>query len=41
MELTTKGEVKELRAIYLYVASSASTFVTGCDFTIDGGYTLP
>ncbi|EXJ69771.1 uncharacterized protein A1O5_06842 [Cladophialophora psammophila CBS 110553] len=36
-----QGHVKELKAIYLYLASDASSFVTGADFTIDGGYTLP
>ncbi|KIW92811.1 uncharacterized protein Z519_06660 [Cladophialophora bantiana CBS 173.52] len=36
-----QGDVKELKAIYLYLASDASSFVTGADFTIDGGYTLP
>ncbi|KAL4906013.1 hypothetical protein BDW74DRAFT_167624 [Aspergillus multicolor] len=35
------GDVKELKAVYLYLASDASSFVTGAEFTVDGGYTLP
>ncbi|KAL4886156.1 hypothetical protein BJY04DRAFT_99170 [Aspergillus karnatakaensis] len=35
------GDVRELKAIYLYLASDASSFVTGAEFTVDGGYTLP
>lgn len=34
------GQTQELKAMYLYLASDASTFVTGSEFTIDGGYTL-
>lgn len=36
-----QGDVKEIKALYLYLASNASTYVTGSDFIIDGGYTLP
>ncbi|KAL4915093.1 hypothetical protein BDW62DRAFT_203948 [Aspergillus aurantiobrunneus] len=35
------GHVKELKAMNLYPASDASSFVTGAEFTVDGGYTLP
>ncbi|KAH7177114.1 hypothetical protein EDB81DRAFT_633130 [Dactylonectria macrodidyma] len=35
------GHVNELKAAYLYLASSASSFVTGSEITVDGGYTLP
>lgn len=32
------GEVRELAGAYLYFASDASTFTTGTDLIIDGGY---
>ncbi|KAI8685245.1 hypothetical protein NCS55_00195100 [Fusarium keratoplasticum] len=35
------GHVRELKAAYLYLASNASSFVTGAEITVDGGYTLP
>ncbi|CEJ93584.1 Putative Sorbose reductase SOU1 [[Torrubiella] hemipterigena] len=34
------GETGELQGIYLYLASDASTYATGADFVIDGGYTV-
>ncbi|GAA5988504.1 hypothetical protein JCM10908_003592 [Rhodotorula pacifica] len=34
------GNVKELKAAYLYLASNASTYTTGADLIIDGGYCL-
>lgn len=39
--LGRQGQVKEIKALYLYLASNASTFVTGSEILIDGGYTLP
>ncbi|KAI0407783.1 hypothetical protein F4802DRAFT_487358 [Xylaria palmicola] len=33
------GDPRELKGIYLYLASDASSHTTGADFTIDGGYT--
>ncbi|EHK16319.1 uncharacterized protein TRIVIDRAFT_39749 [Trichoderma virens Gv29-8] len=33
-----EGEAKELKGIYLYLASDAGTFTTGADIIIDGGY---
>lgn len=39
--LGRQGDPKELKGIYLYLASDASTFTTGSDFIVDGGYTLP
>lgn len=33
------GEPKELMAIYAYLASDASSFTTGSDLIIEGGYT--
>lgn len=32
------GEVEELGATALYLASDAASFVTGADFVVDGGY---
>lgn len=39
--LGRQGHVKEIKALYLYLASDASTYMTGSDVLIDGGYTLP
>ncbi|KAI1207586.1 short chain dehydrogenase [Annulohypoxylon truncatum] len=33
------GEAKELKAAYVYLISDASTYTTGADIVIDGGYT--
>lgn len=35
------GHVKEIKGLYLYLASDASTYMTGSDILIDGGYVLP
>ncbi|OAQ59520.2 L-xylulose reductase [Pochonia chlamydosporia 170] len=35
--LGRQGHVKEIKGIYLYLASDASTYTTGSDFLIDGG----
>lgn len=34
------GRPKELKAIYAYLASDASSYTTGSDIVIDGGYTV-
>lgn len=39
--LGRQGHVKEIKGLYLYLASDASTYTTGSDVLIDGGYTLP
>ena len=39
--LGRQGEVKEIKGLYLYLASDASTYTTGADVLIDGGYVLP
>lgn len=39
--LGRQGDTKELKGIFLYLASDASTYTTGSDFIVDGGYTLP
>ncbi|KAI0009211.1 hypothetical protein F4779DRAFT_380464 [Xylariaceae sp. FL0662B] len=37
--LRRDGDPRELKGIYLYLASDASTYTTGADFIVDGGYT--
>jgi sorbose reductase len=39
--LGRQGDVKEIKGLFLYLASSASSYVTGSDVIIDGGYVLP
>ncbi|KAL6230625.1 hypothetical protein BDW75DRAFT_222052 [Aspergillus navahoensis] len=39
--LGRQGSTKEIKGIYLYLASEASSFMTGSDVLIDGGYVLP
>jgi sorbose reductase len=35
------GRADELTGLYLYLASAASSYMTGSDIVIDGGYTCP
>jgi sorbose reductase len=35
------GRPEELTGLYLYLASEASSYMTGSDVVIDGGYTCP
>ncbi|RMZ67603.1 Short-chain dehydrogenase [Pyrenophora seminiperda CCB06] len=39
--LGRQGDVKEIKGLFLYLASDASSYVTGSDVIIDGGYVLP
>lgn len=39
--LGRQGHVREIKGLYLYLASDASSYQTGSDVLIDGGYTLP
>ncbi|KAK3712603.1 hypothetical protein LTR37_009046 [Vermiconidia calcicola] len=39
--LGRQGATKEIKGLYLYLASDASSYQTGSDTIIDGGYTLP
>lgn len=39
--LGRQGHVKEIKGLYLYLASDASSYTTGSDILIDGGYVLP
>ncbi|SPO29963.1 probable nadp-dependent mannitol dehydrogenase [Ustilago trichophora] len=39
--LGRQGHVKEIKGLFLYLASDASSYQTGSDSLIDGGYTLP
>ncbi len=36
-----EGEAHELKGAYLYLASDISSYVTGTDILVDGGYSLP
>lgn len=38
--LGRQGDPKELAGAFLYLCSNASTYTTGADLIIDGGYTL-
>lgn len=39
--LGRQGHTKEIKGLYLYLASDASSYTTGADILIDGGYVLP
>lgn len=37
--LQRDADPRELKGVYLYLASDASTYTTGSDIVVDGGYT--
>ena len=39
--LGRQGHTREIKGLYLYLASDASSYQTGSDVIIDGGYVLP
>lgn len=39
--LGRQGDPKEIKGLFLYLASDASSYQTGSDVIIDGGYVLP
>lgn len=39
--LGRQGNVREIKGLFLYLASDASSYQTGSDVIIDGGYVLP
>lgn len=39
--LGRQGDVREIKGVFLFLASQASSYVTGSDYLIDGGYVLP
>lgn len=41
ISLGRQGNVREIKGVFLFLASDASTYVTGSDYLIDGGYVLP
>lgn len=36
-QLRREGEAHELKGVYLYLASDASSYTTGSDIIVDGG----
>lgn len=39
--LSREGEPHELQGAYVYLGSDASTYTTGANMIVDGGYSAP